>query len=97
MNAQAVEERPKFIQLGQLRWGCRDSDGGEKALAFEAAAEHAGEQVLEHYAFVEGVLVDDEHAVFVLSKQETLVDLEHARRWLRARGMVCDPRSRNRR
>lgn len=77
-DADACEEWFDCGEQLYLRGAGVDGNGHEEALAFEVASEDAVQQVFEHHALVECVLIDDDDAFFVLGDDVGVVDLEEA-------------------
>ncbi len=82
-DAEACEEGFDGLKRGGLARIDGEDFGDEEALSLEGAAGGAGEEFLVEDAFVEGVLVDDDHAVGHFGDDVGVVELDEARRRLK--------------
>ncbi len=79
LQAEAGEDVAASEDLVGLDGGQLDRLGDEQALGFDPAALDAALQLLVQDPLVQGVLVDDDHAVVGLGDQVAVVDLDRLR------------------
>ena len=69
LNADALQHRLQLFKQFDLGSIDLDGDGHEQALRFKVGLADALDELLEHDAFMQRMLIDDDHALFILRDQ----------------------------